>query len=109
MRGAAYPPAWSGPPVIVRSPLRPGLASSDTLPANSRDAGSASPHHHFGSGGVMSRRFTGAVALALLALLVAAVPSHASSGINVYRFKAKPKTVEKLALAGFDMSEARRL
>src|SRR5829696_1116253 len=111
MRGAAYPPAPGGPrrpAVMVLSRLRPALAPSDTLPANSRDAGSASPRHHFSTGGDMSRRFTGAVALALLVLLVAAVPSEASSGINAYRFKATAKNLQKLAKAGFDVTEGRR-
>ena len=39
----------------------------------------------------MSRRAIGVLAGAVLAMIVAAAPAQASSGINAYRFKAKPK------------------
>ena len=57
----------------------------------------------------MPRRAIGAVVVALFALLCMAAAAQASSGINVYRFTAKPKTIKTLAYAGFDMSEARRI
>ena len=56
----------------------------------------------------MSRRATGVLAGAVLAMVVATAPAQASSGINAYRFKATAKTVEKLAQAGFDVTEGRR-
>jgi hypothetical protein len=56
----------------------------------------------------MSRRAIGAVAVTVLAMLCAAVPAQASSGINAYRFKATAKNVQTLASAGFDVTEGRR-
>ncbi|HYI17538.1 MAG TPA: M14 family metallopeptidase, partial [Solirubrobacteraceae bacterium] len=56
----------------------------------------------------MSRRATGVLAGAVLATVLATAPAQASSGINAYRFKATAQTVEKLAQAGFDVTEGRR-
>jgi murein tripeptide amidase MpaA len=51
----------------------------------------------------------GCVTLAVVAVCATAAPAHAgSSGINAYRVKASAKNLEKLALAGFDVTEGRR-
>ena len=57
----------------------------------------------------MSRRSLGA-ALAVLASLALAAPASADSRnpINGYRVKATPQNLEKLAMAGFDVTEGRR-
>lgn len=57
----------------------------------------------------MSRRSLGA-ALAVLASLALAAPASADSRnpINDYRVKATPQNLEKLAMAGFDVTEGRR-
>ena len=57
----------------------------------------------------MSRRLAGA-AIAVLAALAVATPADArSNGLNAYRVKATAKNLEKLALAGFDVTEGRRI
>jgi murein tripeptide amidase MpaA len=46
----------------------------------------------------------------VLAVLALATPAEAkSTGINAYRVKATAKNLEKLALAGFDVTEGRRI
>jgi hypothetical protein len=57
----------------------------------------------------MSRRSLSAVVAALASLALAA-PAAADSRnpINGYRVKATPKNLEKLAMSGFDVTEARR-
>ena len=54
----------------------------------------------------MRRRLVGA-AVAALAVLAVAAPAQAGN-INAYRVKATAKNIEKLALAGFDVTEGRR-
>jgi Zinc carboxypeptidase/Immune inhibitor A peptidase M6 len=50
------------------------------------------------------------LAIAIVVVLIASVPAQAkSSGINAYRVKATATNLEKLALAGFDVTEGRRL
>ena len=49
-----------------------------------------------------------ALAIAVLVPLVAAVPAQSASSINAYRVKATAKNLQKLALAGFDVTEGRR-
>jgi murein tripeptide amidase MpaA len=48
------------------------------------------------------------LAIAVLVSLVAAVPAQSASRINAYRVKATAKNLERLALAGFDVTEGRR-
>src|SRR5215208_6759862 len=48
------------------------------------------------------------LAIALLVPLVASAPAQSASRINAYRVKATAKNLEKLALAGFDVTEGRR-
>ena len=51
----------------------------------------------------------GCVTLAVVAACAVAAPAQAgSSKINAYRVKASAKNLEKLALAGFDVTEGRR-
>ena len=58
----------------------------------------------------MRRRAIG-LAFAGLLVLALAMPAYAAKGsaINVYRVKATQANIEKLAKAGFDMQEARRV
>jgi hypothetical protein len=56
----------------------------------------------------MSRRLVGAAVAVLASLAVAAPAQAGSSGLNAYRVKATAKNLEKLALAGFDVTEGRR-
>ena len=57
----------------------------------------------------MSRRSLGAATAVLLSLVLAA-PATADrrDPINGYRVKATAKNLEKLAMAGFDVTEGRR-
>jgi hypothetical protein len=57
----------------------------------------------------MSRRSLGAASAVLVSLVLAA-PATADSRdpINGYRVKATAKNLEKLAMAGFDVTEGRR-
>jgi hypothetical protein len=56
----------------------------------------------------MSRRWIG-VALAATAAFAVTTPAMAADGaLNAYRVKATAKNLEKLALAGFDVTEGRR-
>jgi murein tripeptide amidase MpaA len=48
------------------------------------------------------------LAIAGLVSLVASVPAHSASRINAYRVKATAKNLERLAMAGFDVTEGRR-
>ena len=46
----------------------------------------------------------------MLAVLALATPAEAkSTGLNAYRVKATAKNLEKLAMAGFDVTEGRRI
>ncbi len=89
-------------------PLTHPLAASDTLPRSHAALGRRRHHISTVQEGKMSRRAIGVLAGAVLAMVLVTAPAQASSGINAYRFKATAKTVEKLALAGFDVSEGRR-
>ena len=48
------------------------------------------------------------LAIALLVPLVASAPAQSASRINAYSVKATAKNLQKLALAGFDVTEGRR-
>ena len=54
----------------------------------------------------MSRRRIGVALAALMAIGVAAAPAEAGSRhLNAYRVKASATNLEKLAMAGFDVTE----
>src|ERR687893_2520506 len=56
----------------------------------------------------MNRRVL-ALAVAVVVSLMAAVPAQAaSSKLNAYRVKATAQNLERLAMAGFDVTEGRR-
>ena len=48
------------------------------------------------------------LAIAVLVPLVASAPAQSASRINAYRVKATAKNLQRLALAGFDVTEGRR-
>src|SRR5919108_5712724 len=57
----------------------------------------------------MTRRSSGAAVAALVSLALAApAAADSRSPINGYRVKATPQNLEKLAMAGYDVTEGRR-
>jgi murein tripeptide amidase MpaA len=59
----------------------------------------------------MQRRVLAVVIAALVSVfaIVASAPAQPSTGINAYRVKATAKNLERLAMAGFDVTEGRRV